>query len=327
MLLCSAAGKTNQFWESLSTRLSSVALMFQILQFAVKMSVNLAASQTRRLSVSASDNQRTEHAQLIDLKWRIQVTLLHKRQLSAPLGWFLFADVRPHSRSGPSDLIRTGKYLETQSAWKSPSEPRSVGTERKWRSQRGEAIILPASGSFNLHAYRKSLIGGSRLSAQTTRTLTWARPLRNAALPLIMFGSSALFPHLWALGSTSLPSPTWLAAGVTGDFIKPHQGRVAQRRRQECAEASMGYIIFSLGRRRRHSFYFVLHQKTAVECNVRRGARHCSLSHSPHARQQQWQKQNRPAESFRNVFKTGWRGRIFHNVANLTKKTPSGGVT
>lgn len=189
------------------------------------MSFNLAASQTRRLSVSASGNLRLGRAHLIDLKWQIQVTLLHKRLLKASLGWFLFADVRTHSTSAPSDLIRTGRYLETQSAWKSQREPWSVGTERKWRLQRGEAIILPATGSFNLNAYRKSLIGRSRLSAQTqTAPRHWRSPgfclLWRTALPLIRFGSSLLFPSLEALGLTSLPALTLLAAGVTRDYIK-----------------------------------------------------------------------------------------------------------
>lgn len=144
--------ETNKFWESLSTGVSSVALMFPILQFAVKMSVNLAASQTPRFSVSASDNLRTECAHLIDLKWRIQVTLLRKRQLKASLGWVLFVDVRPRSRSGPCNLSKTGRYFEKQSAWKSLSEPRSVGTGREWRLQRGKAIILAATSSVGLSA-------------------------------------------------------------------------------------------------------------------------------------------------------------------------------
>lgn len=204
--------KTNQFWESLSTRVSSVALMFPILRFAVKMSVNLAASQTPRLSMSASDNLRAECAYLIDLKWRIQVTLLCKRQLKASLGWFCL----PTWGHAP-DWVRPIWARQASTSKRSQHENLQVSHGALARAgsegYRGEKpfSLLPPAPLASLHR-------GSHLSeypgCQHKRTVCLlakahrACLLRNAALPLIMFGSFLLFPYLWALGSTSLPAQT-----------------------------------------------------------------------------------------------------------------------
>lgn len=88
---------------------------------------------------------------------------------------------------------------------------------------------------------------------------------------------------VWILPFVSSPLGTRLDKFAGTDVISSrchwrlHQAgtHVAQRHRQECAQTSVGYII-SLGGRRGRSVFFVLHQKTAGECNVGRGARHSS---------------------------------------------------
>lgn len=103
--------------------------------------------------------------------------------------------------------------------------------------------------------------------------------------------------YVWILRFVSTPLGTRLDKFTVTDLISSRcHWRFHQATSRTCGTATQARV-----RRNKHGLYylltgkkaaalflfFVLHQKTAVECNVRRGARRCSLSHSPHARQQQ----------------------------------------
>lgn len=186
-------GETNKFWESLSNWVSNVALMFQILRFAVKMSVHLAASQARRVSVWQPANGTSA---LNRPKVMVSGHFAPQTQLKASLLWAFCLPTWGHTpdclRPIWSGQAGTGKHSQHE---KSQSQPWSAGMERKWRLRRGKSIIFPATGSFNLTAYRKSLIWRSRLSAETHTAPRRSPGLTSLGKPLIMFGSCLLFLH------------------------------------------------------------------------------------------------------------------------------------
>lgn len=207
------------------------------------MSVNLAASQTPRLSMSASDNLRTEYAYLIDLKWRIQVTLLCKRQLKAPLGWFCLPTwghapdwVRPIWARQASTLKRS----QHENLRASHGALARAGSE----GYRGEKplSLLPPAPLASLHR-------GSHLSedpgCQHKRTVCL---LANAHPVPPPSERRSAHDYVWILSFVPVPLGTRLYKFAGTDIISSrchqrlHQAgtHVAQQHRRECTQTSVG---------------------------------------------------------------------------------------